>query len=358
MADTGQRSGGAGDPLSQELDEEFAPAARFREPSAAQRARKQGWLARRRRPRLRRRYRATAPQRPHHAVRTSVTLLLFVCVLGAVGWVLQVDLTQRPTAAAAGASADSATGAASRPARPRGAFPPGGPFAGSPAENFADGAAGIVPPAAHAVGRYSATQVSRAYARVKTMLVAAHLDARTLMGGAPTAFARLLTSQQRRFFERQLDRTGNRSTRYWVTSFAPGSTQLAGSVVKVHGHMTAVTATDPGNRRVLRIKADYLFVYPVQRPGVPATRMRIVVRDVEWVDFAYWDRRSGPLEPWWTPQGGATDGSRCDVNDGYVHPEFPTSAPDRVRPSGRPVDPYNQSVPPPRKQGCQASTGT
>ena len=358
MADTGHRDGGPGDPLFQEFDERFTAAARFREPSAAERARKQGRLARRRRDRLSRRYSATTPQRPHHLVRTSLTLLLFLVVLAAVGWVLKVDLTARPAAAGARATASpTAKAAASHPATPR-AFPVTDPFAGSPAEHFADGAAGIVPPAPHAVGRYPAAQVARAYAAVRAMLIAAHLNRRTLLGGTPAAFARLLTSQQRHFFDRHLDNHSGSSTRYWVTSFAPGSAQLAGSVVKVHGSMKAVTAVDAGNRPVLRVKADYLFVYPVQRPGAPATRMRIVVRDVEWVDFAHWDRLGGPLEPWWTPQGGATDGSRCDVNDGYVHPEFRYGAPDHVRPSGRPVDPYNQSVPPTQQKGCHATTGT
>lgn len=365
MAETGHRDSGAGDPLSQEFDERFAAAARFREPSAAERARKQGRLARRRRDRLARRYAAITGERPHRAaVRTALTLLLFAGVLGAVGGVLYVDLTHpAPPARASATASPAATGAASRRATPPAGFSPAGPFAGSPAESFADGAAGIVPPAPHTVGRYPAAQVGRAYATVKEMLAAAHLNIRTLMGGAPTAFARLLAAPERRQFYQYLNRTGVarqgwvRSTRSWVTSFAPGSTQLVTGVIKVHGSMRAVPATVSGGRPVLRVKADYLFVYAVQRPGMPGTGMRIVERDVVWVDFAHWDRAGGPLEPWWTPEGGGPAGSRCDVNDGYIHPGFPGSVPDRTRASGKPVNPYDQSVSP-RHKGCQLITGT
>ena len=365
MADTGHRDGGAGDPLAQEFDEKFAAGARFREPSAAERARRQSRLARRKRARLARKYSATAGERPPRVVRTVLTLLLFAGVLGAAGWVLYVDLTHPAPAARAGAPASPAAAkvTASPPARPQGFFSPLAPFAGSPAESYADGAAGIVPPGPHAVGRYPAAQVARAYAMVKEMLAAAHLNTRTLMGGPPTAFARLLTASERHEFYRDLNKTGVarqgwlRSTRSWVTSFAPGSARLVTSVIRVHGFMHAVTATVSGGRPVLRIKADYLFVYAVERPGVPGTGMRIVERDVVWVDFAHWDRLTGPLEPWWTPEGGGPAGSRCDVNDGYVHPDFPSSVPDRTPASGKPINPYDQSISP-RHQGCQLTTGT
>ena len=365
MTETGHRDGGAGDPLSQEPDERVAAAARFREPSAAERAREQGRLARRKRARLDRKYAAAMGERPHRAVvRAALTLLLFAGVLGAAGGVLYVDLTHPAPAGPAGAPASPAARvAASRPAIPPGSFSPAHPFAGSPAGSFADGTAGIVPPAPHAVGRYPAAQVGRAYVMVKEMLAAAHLNPRTLMGGPPTAFARLLTAPERHQFYQYLNRTGVarqgwvRSTRSWVTSFAPGSTRLVTGVIKVHGSMHAVAATVSGGRPVLRIRADYLFVYAVQRPGVPGTGMRVVERDEDWDDFARWDRQTGPLEPWWTPEGGGPAGSRCDVNDGYVHPGFPGSVPDRTRASGKPVNPYDQSVPP-RHKGCQPITGT
>ena len=237
------------------------------------------------------------------------------------------------------------------------------PFQGSPAASFADGAAGIVTPRAHGLPGYPAAQVARAYRITKRILIAASLNPKTLHGGSPDAFARLLTTQERSIFVRGLDHIGldkrgfQRSTRAWVTSFAPGTTQFDGDVIKVRGSMTArVAAGKPAP--LLRVHANYLFVYPAQRPGQPATLMRIVVHAVVNVDFAPWGNAAGgPLEPWWNALGWDTAGGRCDVNDGFVHPAFPSSAPEKVTPSGAPVDPYDLSAPAGRS-GCRATTGT
>ncbi len=84
-----------------------------------------------------------------------------------------------------------------QPLSPVGANGPAGdPFSGTPAGGWADGAAG-------------------------------NLDWPTLRGGKPTAFADLLTKEQRATFLAGL-RTGalnkdgtQKNTRTWVTSFAP-----------------------------------------------------------------------------------------------------------------------------------------
>jgi hypothetical protein len=241
------------------------------------------------------------------------------------------------------------------------AFTIADPFAGSPAANFLDGTAGIVLPAAHPVGGYSATQVAAAYAVTRKMLIAAYLDPGTLHGGRPVAFARLLTARERSDFTAGLDLAGvsdgghPRNARGWVTSFAPG-TQLVGSVIAVHGVMSALTARQSG-RAVLRVHADYLFVYPVQRPGLPLTRMRIVTRVAVNVDFAQWSDPGGPLQPWWQLVGGGPHGIRCGINDGFVHPQFPGGQPGPVQPSGIPIDPYDQRIPP-SHAGCVAITRT
>ena len=237
------------------------------------------------------------------------------------------------------------------------------PFLGTPAASFANGAAGIVIPAAHPVGRFSAAQVAAAYRKTKRMLLAANLNGPTLRGGSPDAFAHLLIPQQRGYFTGRLDKIGltsagfQRSTRTWVTSFAPGSTQLDGKVIKVHGTMHAETGRN-GSWHVLQVHADYLFVYAVERPGQPGTLMRLVGRDVVDVQFAPYTGPGGPLEPWWKPKGGGVAGARCDVADGFVHPQFPNGPPDKVKPTGAPINPYNQSAPPASNGKCQATTGT
>jgi hypothetical protein len=235
------------------------------------------------------------------------------------------------------------------------------PFLGTPAQGYADGAAGIVIPPAAPVGSYTAAQVKAAYAMTKAILLAANLNGPTLAGGAPDAFADLLMREQRAQFTAGLDKIGRNSrgeqtsTRAWITSFAPGSTKLVGSVIKVHGTIQA-TAADNDRFHVLRVQANYLFVYAVMQPGVPSTLTRIVVHDVGSVDFAAFDDPGGPLEPLWQI-GSSTSGARCDVADGFVHPEFPAGPPDKVKPTGAPVNPYDLNNKPGTVE-CQATTGT
>jgi hypothetical protein len=245
----------------------------------------------------------------------------------------------------------------------RAAGPPADPFAGSPADQYANGSAGITIPAAVAHGPFSAAEVQAAYNGVRKLLVASNLDPATLMGGSPTAFADLLTSGQRAFFVQRLDQTGldsqgERSTRAWVASFPPGTTKLIGSVIKVHGTMSAGIAHVDG-QEVLRIHVDYVFVYAVEPPGLPADWMRIVDRNYGDVDFATWNDPGGALEAslylW---NAGGTAGERCGINDGFIHPQFPSGPGSQVKPSGPPVNPYDQSAPPPTGKGCRATTGT
>jgi hypothetical protein len=237
------------------------------------------------------------------------------------------------------------------------------PFAGSPAEGYADGAAGIAIPAARAFGGYSAAQVRAAYATVKKLLIAGHLNRRVLAGGSPTAFLRLLIPTERSWFDRHLgwrglDRRGDiRSSRAWLTSFDPGTTALVGTVIKVHGSMTAAAGRS-GHTPVLSIRADYLFVYPIQQAGgQPSTRMRIVARTVLTVQFATWNDPGGSLEPWVASAPGGPAGILCGFSDGFVHPAFPGGPANTVKPSGTPIDPYNQKVAP-STHGCQPASRT
>lgn len=350
--------------------------AAFKEPSAAERARKPvtrtgrtSWrnarkAARLRTPvvepgkarpgsgRLRTKGRMSAWQgRRARSLLVAVTVLV---VLAAAGYALNAFGLRVPPPKQGAVGSRLSTG--SQP------YTAADPFHGTPAEQYAAGQAGIVLPTALAVGTYSAAQVRAAYTTTKKLLVAANLNPQTLSGGRPRALAALLAPQLRAYFLGNLNRRGvdkngyDLSTRTWVASFAPGTTALVGSVIKVHGFMGATTAVD-SERKVLRITFDYLFVYPVERPGQPSTRMRVVQRQQGDVDFAQWSG-NGPLQPWYLPgPDSGPAGARCDVNDGFIHPEFPGGLPDKVPPSGPPVDPYSQSQSPSRA-ACAATTGT
>lgn len=250
-----------------------------------------------------------------------------------------------------------------KPPNPLG--PPADPFAGTPADHWADGAAGIAAPPAAAIGGYSKEQVKYAYQTTRQLLVAANLDKQTLLGGAPTAFASLLTSPQRSWFEkglnkRGIDKTGAPlSTRPLVMSFAPGSAQLIGSVIKVNGSMHAKAVNKDGPE--LDVSLDYLFAYAIEPPGRPDDWMRIVNEVVWTVAFSNWQGVSSSFAPWVVTTGaGGVAGAECGTPDGYAHPDYPKTAvpgaTSSVTASGTPVNPYVAGQP--RSADCQASTGT
>jgi hypothetical protein len=251
---------------------------------------------------------------------------------------------------------------------PAPAGPPADPFTGTPADHWADGATGIVLPAATAVGSYTKKQVGYAYQMTRQLLIAAGLDKQTLMGGAPTAFADLLAGSEKVWFEQNLNKTGvtktgaSASSRVLVLSFPPGSTQLIGSVIKVNGTMHAKAGRLNGNP-ALDIDVDYLFVYPIEPPHQPGQWMRIVYEAAWTVYFGNWQGSASSFTPWVSTPGGnkgGVAGADCGTADGYAHPDYPrnsTASPQpSVSPSGAPQNPYiaGQS----RVQGCQASTGT
>ena len=359
-----------------EIEAEFGPA-RVREPSAAerasQRARKTGWRNARKARKLRKPI--PGPEGPPQPSRRGriwslvVVVVVLACIAAATDAIIRLAKHPPKLPAAASSRVRNGPTPSSHPTTggvPGAAFLPSptlaAPFLGTPAQSYADGAAGIVIPPVHLVGSYSAAQVAAAYHATKRLLIAANLNPLTLRGGNTSAYADLLVSQQRAIFADSLSKRGftpdgsQRSTRTWVTSFAPGSTQFVGSVIKVHGTMRARTATN-GNSTVLRIHADYLFVYPVERPGQPLTLTRIVVRYVVTYDFATYDDPGGPLEPWLRTVQRFDAGAQCRVNDGFVHPYFPGGIP-KGTPTGSPINPYDQGTLPPQVVGCHATTGT
>jgi hypothetical protein len=239
--------------------------------------------------------------------------------------------------------------------------PPADPFAGVPADQWADGAAGITVPGARAHGPYTAAQVRLAYETTRKLLIAGNLDWPTLRGGAPSAFTALLPRSERQQFLSGLHLTAlnkdgsEQNTRTWVSSFAPGSASFVTTVIKVHGTMSASTASDSGTE-VLRISFDYLFAYAVEPPGHPAEWTRIVQQRYGSVDFAQWDP-GAPFEPW-ISVGTNSAGVLCGTRDGYLHPDYPQGPPASVQPSGPARDPYSLATTSPAPGSCEAVTRT
>ncbi|WP_345466932.1 hypothetical protein [Actinoallomurus oryzae] len=337
-----------GEPDHLSFDEDFVNSAAFTEPSARERGRRPGWRKRRRLARAeRRRRRAAGRQRPGTGSRAKTTVTVLVVLVacaavGALGWKVRGGRGLSPE---------------TTPVR-RGAVPTlsaTDPFEGSPAASYADGAAGITPPPATATGGLSARNVEAAYARTRKRLVAAGLDRRTLLGGSPDALARAVGPDERSYFVNNLNNPDlDKRTRSWAVTFAPNTAALSGPVIKVHGTMSAHPSTVSGVRGA-GVRFDYLFVYPIQRPGAPATLERLVVRlSGELVFYS----RGGTLHGHTSRWEVFSDPARCDVRDGFIHPSYHDSAPERSPRTGSVRDPYDQSRPVTGDEKCYRSSGT
>jgi hypothetical protein len=315
-----------------------------------------------------------AQRKKDSRVLASVALAAVVVIGGGVfafvhfapqSWRNQVTALVKSSASArASQTATPAVKLTTQPLSPVAADgPPADPFAGSPGDHWADGAAGITMPAAGASGPYSKAQVRSAYETTRQLLIAANLNRPTLRGGAPAAYEHLLNETERKQFLAglhltTLDKNGwPKNTRRSVTSFAPGTTSFVTSVVKVQGTMKAGLTTNSGSE-VLRITYDYLFVYAVEPPGHPVSWMRVVQQQYGTVDFGRWDYSGSSFEPW-ISDGNSTGGINCGTRDGYIHPAYPLAASSGAPPSGAPQDPYTRATPPAGSgTGCHPVTRT
>ncbi|MFF5208114.1 hypothetical protein [Streptosporangium sp. NPDC000396] len=217
------------------------------------------------------------------------------------------------------------------------------PFQGSPAEKFAEGIDGVVVPDAKPVKGFSTGDVRSAFLTSRRMLEAAHLDRQTLLGGKPDVFAKQLDAEQRKFFLKNLDhKDQKKNTRLWVTSFAPGSTELVGDVVKVQGEMAAEPGKDENGRPELWVNYEARFVYALRPAGRTSPVVRVMVfvkarhefwRDEPGARLRHWDGESA--ESW-------SAGAECDSPDGFLRPDYAG----RGGGSGPADDPYDdKSVP-------------
>ena len=139
--------------------------------------------------------------------------------------------------------------------------------------------------------------------------------------------------------------------------FAPGNTELIGSVIKVQAAMSAESVSDSG-RIVLAISVNYIFAYAVETPANPADWMRVVTHLSATFDFAQWDDPGGPLEPWDTRTSRGQAGVLSDNTDGYLHPNYPSERGPGAHPSpsGPALNPCSLGTNVPA--GCTRTTNT
>lgn len=117
------------------------------------------------------------------------------------------------------------------------------PFRGSPALQWADGAAGIELPAATPVAGMSSETVADALQKARQFLVAANLDPATLRGDRPASAIALLDPRQPDLLkdvEQYLKApTAQDTPALLFTRFDPSRIKPVGDVVKVRGSMRA-----------------------------------------------------------------------------------------------------------------------
>ncbi|MEU8432087.1 hypothetical protein AB0F18_04130 [Streptomyces sp. NPDC029216] len=220
------------------------------------------------------------------------------------------------------------------------------PFRGSPAAQWAEGAAAIEVPAAAAVNGVPAGEVAEGLALAKRFLVAANLDPAVLRGERPTAALDLLdpedTERRQDTAEAYEHPSREHDPLELFTRYDPAELKPVGEVVKVRGRMWVEAGEKPGQADV---KVDYSFVYPfVKIGGNPEDVARTVVRREATFQLFRGRERGGQGRLWL--YGAAQDiaNSDCGRRDGYLHPRFFSDAQDSgPRASGTPVDPYDRS---------------
>jgi hypothetical protein len=218
------------------------------------------------------------------------------------------------------------------------------PFAGSPAERWADGAAGIVLPRATAVGSLSKAQVEQALQQTRTLLTDANLNAATLRGERPATALGVIEPRQKDLLTR-LNTSLRKPDRkhdplLMFSRFDPAEIKLVGDVVKTRGRMTFKA----GEQASVAIHADYTFVYPVAMTNGSKEVTRTIVRrvlDIEMSDPAKYRVTPGRIAVIRYDQ--KIGNSACDVYDGYLHPQFDADGPTGAPPTGPTTDPYDRS---------------
>ncbi|MFJ9775326.1 hypothetical protein ACIRVF_29430 [Kitasatospora sp. NPDC101157] len=256
------------------------------------------------------------------------------------------------------------------------------PWAGSPAEGWPTGAAGIEVPRAKAIGVFDEDQVAAQLKLVKDFLVASNLDPRVTAGGRPDAALAMLDTKAREKPAQSLDTPSEETnpTR-WFSRFDARDAIPVDDTVKVQGW---TKLDEDGNGGVL-VHTDYTFVYALRpgpdaaklaaeeptdapRPGTSPAPAGATAKPVSWTvtsaadvagdtwtartiirrtaDFRFYDPakyRADPQKINISKSNSFAGNSSCTLHDGFFHPafaQFDRPHPERTGPT---ADPYDHS---------------
>ncbi|MFE3163529.1 hypothetical protein [Streptomyces sp. NPDC059224] len=219
------------------------------------------------------------------------------------------------------------------------------PFAGSPALRWADGEAGIVLPKATALGSIPKDRVELALRQTRKLLVDANLNPEVVAGAHPDAALAVLDPRQPRLLD-ELDTALRHPSKAHdplslFSRFDPEDVMPAGKVVKTRGRITFAKGKFAG----VAVHADFTFVYPVVPVDGSGEVTRTIVRrvvDTELPDPTRYRVTPGRLTL--VSYDEDAGNSACGIDDGFLHPQFPSHAPTgSASPSGPSVDPYDRS---------------
>ena len=188
------------------------------------------------------------------------------------------------------------------------------PFAGTPAEDFAEGADGIVLPAAEPVGEFSAQEVAEALEQVRRALIAARLDETMLIDHDPEEFLSLLAPDQRLAVQGALE-TGEAGN---VVSRISDGVEPMPYMPRVETLISYAAETVQGGDQVIRIITDSVWVYPL---SIRNSAALVVVRDERvWrVRGEDWLESSQGL--WLSSSEASVWGADCDAfEEGVLRP--------------------------------------
>jgi hypothetical protein len=196
---------------------------------------------------------------------------------------------------------------------------PPSPFAGTPAEDFAEGAAGIELPPAEPVGEYTADQVQDALEQVREALIAARLEESMIVDHDPDDFLATLAPDVRPALQVTFEADG----------FAAFATQIAEEArlvpvaPRVAGSMSYEVTTAERDLPAITVTTRFAWVYPFETGDDQLATDLVVVRDeLVWLyrQGYPWTEASQGL--WLAEEASGVWGADCDVaNAGELAPD-------------------------------------
>jgi hypothetical protein len=233
---------------------------------------------------------------------------------------------------------------------------PARPFDSTPAAHWPDGAAGIVPPVAAAVGDYTAEEAAEGMRLVRDALAASRLDPRLLVDHDPATYLGLLAPDARRQLEPLFGDGREPQVQSLVSLVATGNTLLPVDA-KVTGSMSARKGDKPGE---LVIHTNYVFAYAF-RPAQPtrlvdAMNAIVVVRaDVDYVVRKGEGWAPGSRGLWFGDATGFGYSIGCEAyRNGFLAPAVTERSVTRQSDTAEPGAFFDPTAPLPAGGGCRA----